>query len=276
VQESSAETAGSLTQLLAGEFGTLATAASVQQCFALLFKSHDDLFPSAHTVALSLLRSVRVQLALLSRPAPTETPRGCRESTASWHTPIGRKLGACRSLAAPAALAPPVTEEARRKGLAESEAALQLLSILAAERPTVLSGMVAKVLSTAFPIRPMAGLELAQKWALDIVYGMSLNSTTAAEVRSMDPDLFLTACTIRTCVSHQCCISWGTCLLFAGSHPQQTTLTSQDRCAELDDCAAVGRTTKYFRMAAHAQCHERFLCRVPVAALDPAHMYDAQ
>lgn len=229
MQESSAETASSLTRLLAGEYGSLGTAASVQQCFALLFKSHDDPFTTAHTVALSLLHSARVQLARLSPRVPTESPPAGRDSTASGplHTPIGQKSGARASVAAPMATTPPEPEEARGKVLAEVEAAFQLLSMLAAERPAVLSGMTAKILAAAFPNRPRAGLELAQKWALDIVYGMSLDSMTAAEVRFMHPDHFSSACTIHACTSHQRCMFWGTRLLFVGSHPQHTVLTNQ-------------------------------------------------
>lgn len=142
-----------LTALMASRHGTLGTAAAVQRCFALLLKDPADPFSCAHNVANCLLQLCRQRLLTLA------AGRSSRSANAFTLGPAS-------------------------DALQEAQAAMQVLAMLAAERPMLLAGTAKQILASAFPHRSKLdlGLELLQKWALDAVVAMARDVSTAPEV----------------------------------------------------------------------------------------------
>jgi hypothetical protein len=165
---------------MASRYGNLGTAAAVQRCFALLLADPSDSFSCAHNVAHCLLQLCRQHLAVLATGrisqavgvatlSPEAAGNALQED--SWRT--SRAVDA-------ASLGPASTTDA----LQDAQAAMQVLAMLAAERPMLLAGMAKQILATAFPHRSKLkqGLELLQKWALDAVVAMAGDAITASEV----------------------------------------------------------------------------------------------
>ena len=185
------EIADRLIALLAGERGTKCTAKALRMCLSLILKKTDGDAFSPHDVTLSLLASARgaIAAAAAAAAAPAATAAHQRvavrrdsDAAGPSKTPLADVSAAEPSQQTSGSGALPGSMSSCRAHLRRAEAALQVLSIIAAEQPAALTGLVPRVLDTAFPRSQLAELQLVQKWALDSIYHLALDPSTIAEV----------------------------------------------------------------------------------------------